>query len=199
MSEPGVHSALAALKRFTAQAPRDERCDLCGAPLTEQHDHLLDPEQRRLVCACRGCSLLFPNAAAGRYRRLQTRAQRLPDFQLSDADWRALEIPVRLVFLTPSRVHARVFATYPNAGGATEASVPIEAWNALVLAQPALAQIEPDVEALLIDQRPGRSRSSIVSVDVCYRIIGLLRARRGQAGAREVEDALARLDEACHA
>jgi len=36
-----------------------ERCDLCAAPVGERHRHLVDVDERRLLCACQGCGLLF--------------------------------------------------------------------------------------------------------------------------------------------
>ena len=43
-----------------------ERCELCSAPLAHEHQHLIEPQTRRLVCACDPCALLFdrPPAAA---------------------------------------------------------------------------------------------------------------------------------------
>jgi ferritin-like metal-binding protein YciE len=42
------------------QAP--EHCDLCAEPIAPTHRHLLDLESRRLLCACRACTILFDPA-----------------------------------------------------------------------------------------------------------------------------------------
>jgi hypothetical protein len=112
---------------------------------------------------------------------------RIPNMQLGDDDFRALELPVRLAFLCPSRVHGRTFAIYPNPGGTTEAAVPLAAWEELVTAHPALAGIEPDVEGLLIDHLGGRKRCFLASLDVCHHFVGLLRAQRGSFGTSLAE------------
>ncbi|MGW1554431.1 DUF5947 family protein, partial [Streptomyces sp. NPDC002346] len=65
------------LRRFAAPPePRQERCELCGVPVTEGgHRHLVDTEKRALACACTPCALLFerPGAAHGRFRTVPDR------------------------------------------------------------------------------------------------------------------------------
>jgi hypothetical protein len=181
-----VQRAVSTLRRFaTLEAPAS-RCDLCSAPLSDAHQHLYEPDPRRVACACLACSFLFPDAAVGRYRRLDSHALRVQG-ALSEDDFRALEIPVRLAFLSPSVVHDRVFAMYPNTGGTTESVVPRAAWDALTERAPELAAVQPDVEGLLIDHLGGRTRAFVASLDICYRLVGLLRApARGAAFADAV-------------
>jgi hypothetical protein len=52
-------SALASLRRFARPRPLRERCDLCDADLADEHAHLLELSNRRLVCACDACAILF--------------------------------------------------------------------------------------------------------------------------------------------
>ncbi len=47
-------------------------------------------------------------------------------------------------------------AYYPSPMGATESLLRLEAWKELEAANPVLATLEPDVEALLVDRRSGR-------------------------------------------
>jgi hypothetical protein len=169
MTELGTSRAMSALRRFAVRQEAAARCDLCASALGEPHHHLLEPEKRELVCACNGCALLFPESG--------------------EADFRALELPVRLAFLCPSRVHGRTFAIYPNPGGTTEATVPPAAWADLLAAYPVAAGIEPDVEGLLIDHLDGRKRCFVASLDVCHYFVGLLR-RESLAEAMRFIDGL---------
>jgi hypothetical protein len=189
MTELGTARAMSALRRFAVRQEAAARCDLCASALGEPHHHLLEPEKRELVCACNGCALLFPESGGGRYRHIRSRALGLRGMELGEADFRALELPVRLAFLCPSRVHGRTFAIYPNPGGTTEATVPPAAWADLLAAYPVAAGIEPDVEGLLIDHLDGRKRCFVASLDVCHYFVGLLR-RESLAEAMRFIDGL---------
>jgi hypothetical protein len=183
MSVARAHATFAALRRFARPAPAAERCDLCAAALSEPHDHLLDPQSRRLVCACRACNLLFPADSGASYRRIVRCLVPLPGVALDDAGWSALGIPVRLVFIVASAVHARVFALYPNAAGMTETVIASDAYDAFVQTYPALAEIEPDVQGLLIDGVSGQCQCYRASIDVCHRLAGLMRGKDGRSAA----------------
>ena len=51
----------------------------------------------------------------------------------------------------------------------------------------------PDVEALLVDRRPGSARGYRASIDECYRLVGLMRQHwRGFGGGAEAWRAIAR-------
>ena len=106
MSDP-----LAVLQRIRTPrppAPRmevGEQCELCTEPIAEEHGHLVDLEGRSLLCACRGCYLLFTSegAGGGHYRAVPDRYVAFPDFQLSPAQWESLQIPVSVAFFKKSR------------------------------------------------------------------------------------------------
>lgn len=191
MTGPGALRAVAALRRFAAPTDEVTPCDLCGVPIRDEHAHLFEPEPRRVACACTACALVFQEDT-GRYRRLHSRAVRARGVELEEDDFRALDVPVRLAVLSPSAVHGCVFATYPNAGGATEAVVPRTAWDALSAGQPAVASVRPDLEGLIIDHLGGRKRAFVASLDLCYRFVGVLRAGGTRAGA--LGDAMRFLD-----
>jgi hypothetical protein len=144
---------------------------------------LLDPQARRVVCACLACSLLFPPDNTGTYRRIVPCQVPLPDVGLDEARWNALGIPVRLVFVVASAVHRCVFALYPNAGGMTETVVASDAWDAFVRAYPELAQIEPDVQGVLIDGISDPCQCYRASIDVCHRLAGLMQGKNGRSTA----------------
>jgi hypothetical protein len=168
-------SALTSLRRFMRPRPADRsRCELCSAPLGEPHDHLVELANRRLCCACEPCAILFSNPAAPKYRRVPRRMEYLADFRLTDVGWEALQLPINLAFFLHSTVAERVVALYPSPAGATEALPPPDAWQAVVDANPGLRELEPDVEALLVN-RLGMAEYYRVGVDVCYALVGLVR------------------------
>src|SRR5262245_11945109 len=75
-----------------------ERCDLCSIGLGSDHSHLVEPATRRLVCACQACAILFSGAAETKYRRVPKVVRYLPNFQLTDAQWEGLMIPINMAF-----------------------------------------------------------------------------------------------------
>jgi len=180
---------LAELARGTpASSPPDtpEVCELCGAPLPDEHRHLLERASRRLVCACRPCALLFDRDGAGadRFAAIPQRRLRLDAFVLDDATWDALRIPVDTAFFFAHGELGRPVAFYPGPMGATESRLELDAWRALAAANPVLDDLAPDVEALLVDRARGHW---LVPIDDCYALVGLIRTSwRGLSGGREV-------------
>lgn len=188
---PGGARPFGRLREFARRTPV-ECCDLCGTELGEQHDHLVEPGARRLLCACVPCALLFSGPTTTKYRRVPRDARRLPDFRMTDVQWDELRIPINLAFFFRSSTQNRVIASYPSPAGATESLLPLDAWQAIEAANPELATLEPDVEALLV-QRVGYARDLaaaeyfIVPIDQCFRLVGLIRTRwRGLSGGTEV-------------
>jgi hypothetical protein len=180
---------LATLRRFVRPRPPAETCDLCAAPIPADphHAHLLEPARRQVLCACDACALLFSARADTRYRRVPRRVRALPAFQLSDAQWDALLIPVGLAFFSHSSVEQRTVALYPSPAGATESLLPLETWTELAQDNPILAEMEPDVEALLVNRVRGRREYYLAPIDECYRLVGLIRMNwRGLSGGSAV-------------
>jgi hypothetical protein len=143
---------LASLRRFLRPRPARERCELCDAELPADHSHRVEPAERRLLCACEACALLFSNQGGAKYRRVPRRVESLADFCLADETWEGLHLPINLAFFLHSTPAGRVVAVYPSPAGATESLLPLEAWQALVEANPFLRELEPDVEALLVNR-----------------------------------------------
>jgi hypothetical protein len=165
------------------------RCDVCGEPLEPQHRHIADIENRRLLCACRACQILFDRTAAGggHFRLIPERARALPDFLLDDAGWAALRIPVDMAFFIFSTPAGRVVALYPGPLGATESLLELDAWADLERANPVLGDMEADVEALLVNRSRGARQYFLVPIEDCYALVGVIRSRwRGLTGGREV-------------
>jgi hypothetical protein len=166
-----------------------EQCDLCAAPVPAVHRHLVDLDDRRLLCACRACALLFDSEAAGggHLRLLPTRRRRLDGFVLPPALWGRLRIPVDMAFFFRSTPAERVLAFYPSPAGPTESLLELEAWAELEAANPVLSEMAPDVEALLVNRAGERREHWLVPIDDCYELVGLIRTRwRGFGGGEEV-------------
>jgi hypothetical protein len=177
---------------MNAQQPR---CELCAGPLEETHGHVVDTADRRLLCACYACSLLFaaPGAARGRFKIVPKRYAQIPAPLFSDAQWDALGIPIGLAFFFESGKTNRVIAFYPGPGGATESLLPLEAWDALREREPLIASLQPDVEAALVyrSRNDGRAQSYVVPIDVCYELVGIVRTKwSGIHGGDEVHRAI---------
>jgi hypothetical protein len=183
---PGKYP-LAALRRFARPRHPEERCELCGAGLDPEHEHLVEPSSRQLFCACTPCAILFSSREATRFRRVPRRVELLRDFRLSDADWEGLHLPIGLAYFYRGTPAGRVLAFYPSPAGAMESLLPLEAWQVLEAENPWLLELEPDVEALLVN-RVGPARDYFrVPIDECYKLVGLLRTHwHGLSGGTEV-------------
>jgi len=195
-----VNDPLAVLQQIraaTAARPSPgEQCEMCAEPLGARHDHVVDLEQRSLMCTCRGCYLLFtPDGSGGRrYRAVPDRYLAFADFHLSATQWDALQIPVSVAFFFVNSSLDRVAAFYPGPAGATESLLSLDTWDDVVAANPQLATLAPDVEAFLV-RVDERDRSQVdcflVPIDACYELVGWLRQLwRGFDGGREAHEAL---------
>jgi hypothetical protein len=175
--------------RSEQQEPPAEHCELCGELLLSEHRHLIDLDNRRLLCACRACSLLFDRrgAGGGHYRLVPDRRVRMAHLELSDQVWEQLRIPVEMAFFFRNSAAGRVVAFYPSPMGATESRLELSAWEQLERANPMLGDLEPDVEALLVNRARGRRGAWLVPIDDCYRLVAVIRTQwRGFSGGKEV-------------
>ena len=173
-----------ALRRFlqepdAAAAPVPERCELCATSAPGEHPHLVEPAQRRLLCACTACGVLFSEPGL-RYRRVPDRYLYDTGFVLSDTQWDELQVPVGMAFFLVNSIRRAVVACYPSPAGATESELSLAAWADGVGASALAGLMEPDVEALLVRRGDagrggGPARALLVPVDACYRLVGLVR------------------------
>ena len=194
MSAGAPNGAGTRLGRLAQRARADrteaqEKCDLCGEPIPAEHRHLLDLSSREVMCTCQPCRILFDRQAAGggHFRLIPERRLRLSEFELPDAAWEELRIPVDMAFFFHSTAAQRMVAFYPGPMGATESLLELEAWKSLARANPLLGSLEPDVEALLVNRARGARDQWIVPIDDCYQLVGLIRLRwRGLTGGKEV-------------
>ncbi len=184
------NGSFAALRRFARARPVIERCDFCGAELGELHQHLIEPERRRLVCVCGACAILFGSQGETAYRRVPRRIRYLPDFRMTDAQWDGLLIPIQLAFFFHSSAAGRVIALYPSPAGPTESSLDLAMWDEVAQDNPALKRMSPDVDGLLINRSAragGAPDYFIAPIDECFKLAGLIRANwRGLSGGEEV-------------
>ena len=177
---------LALLRNFVQKPAEAERCDLCGAALCEQHQHLIDPQPRRLLCACDACAILFTDTGETKYRRVPRDVRYLNNFALSDQAWNSLAIPINLAFIFRSSVSDQTMAVYPSPAGPTETSLDEESWQEIVDENPVLSRLIPDVEALLINRMKGWRQHFLAPIDECYKLTGIVRRYwRGFSGGDE--------------
>jgi Family of unknown function (DUF5947) len=171
---PGLQRFLTPRKR----AAPGERCEFCTESIAQDHPHVVNIETRSLMCACRGCFLLFApdGAAGGKFRAVPDDVTVDPGFRLSAGQWDALQIPVGMAFFFHQSDLDRPVAFYPSPAGATESLLPLETWDELVEANPGLRGMLPDVQSLLVYRpREGAQRAYIVPIDSCYELVGLIR------------------------
>jgi hypothetical protein len=92
-----------------------------------------------------------------------------------------------MAFFFRSTAEGRVVPLYPGPAGATESLLELESWKELETANPILTELEPDVEALLVN-RVGSTRDHyLVPIDRGYQLVGLIRTGwRGLSGGTEV-------------
>jgi hypothetical protein len=176
----------AGLRRFVGRSPvefaqrvapaQGEACELCGAAIADEHAHVVNLERRNLSCACRPCYLLFTRDGAGRnnYRAVPDRYLATAK-TLSQPQWEALQVPVGMAFFFKNSVAGRIVALYPGPAGATESLLDLHAWNDVVAETPIAADLEDDVEALIVRRDREHDEMYLVPIDACYELVGLLR------------------------
>ena len=178
---------IATLRRLARPPAAEERCEWCSVRLAPAHRHLLEVANRRLICACDGCALRFEGVMGGRFKLIPREARALSGFRLADAQWESLALPINLAFFFQNSAAGKVTALYPSPAGATESLLPLKSWNALLAANPVLAEMEPDVEALLVNRVGSAREYFIAPMDRCYELVGLIRKHwRGFAGGEQV-------------
>jgi hypothetical protein len=192
--------ALATLRRLASRdassprAPGGEACDLCGRGIPAEHRHMLNLDERQIVCTCETCWGLRSGDAA--FRPVGSRTLWLDGFELPDDVWAAFQIPIGLAFFMYSSVTECVIALYPSPAGATESELHFSTWNALVELNPVLEEIEPDAEALIVNRMSDTPAYAIAPIDRCYMLVGLIKANwQGISGGPEVGKAVERFFE----
>lgn len=187
--------ALGVLRQFRGSrrsASRVERCELCSAELIHDHPHLVELVSRQILCACDACALLFDGHERSKFKRVSRSIRFLPDFEMTDAEWNNLVIPINLAFFFHSSIEGRMVALYPSPAGAVESLLPLDSWTAIVEKNPVLGHLQSDIEALLINRIDRKDEGIpaqyyIAPIDECYKLVGILRSHwKGLSGGAEV-------------
>lgn len=136
---------------------------------------------------------MFGGHARQRYRRIPRDVRVLRDFKLDDQEWDSLLIPINLAFFVHNSVAGRTLAHYPSPGGAMESTLDLEYWEQIVARNPVLKELEPDVEALLVNRIANPPQYYRAPIDQCFRLVGILRTHwRGLSGGEEVWQEISR-------
>ena len=194
----GTASAFETLRQFARRPRAVERCELCGAELSSDHGQLVELAQRKLLCSCEACAILFSGKGASKYKRVPRQVSLLADFRMTDGQWDSLMIPINMAFFFKNSVEQKISVLYPSPAGATESLLSLETWDDIVRDNPVLSQMEYDVEALLVN-RVSYSRGAaeahyyMLPIDECYKLVGIIRTHwRGLSGGTEVWQELAK-------
>jgi hypothetical protein len=168
-----------------------ERCELCSVGIRPDHPHLIELAQRKLLCTCEACAILFSGQGV-KFKRVPRRVRSIPGFNLSDAEWNGLMVPINMAFFFKSSLENRLIALYPSPAGTTESLLALESWDDIVAHNPILNEMESDVEGLLVN-RLGYSRGYsaaeyyLLPMDECYKLVGLIRMYwKGLSGGTKV-------------
>ena len=188
---------VAGLRKFVRQPPDSRppppdggtRCELCPLSLAEDHKHLLDLEERRIICVCPTCWSIRSGDA--RYRPTGSRTLWLEPFELTDELWAAFQIPIGLAFFLRSSSTGSIVGLYPSPAGATECELDLVAWQQLVSANPVLEDLDPDAEALIVNRMATPHVHAIAPLDDCYRLVGIIKSTwEGITGGAAMEAAV---------
>jgi Family of unknown function (DUF5947) len=150
---------------------------MCGEDISDEHSHVSNIETRSLLCTCRACYLLFTHDGAGRanYRAVPDRYLTDPDFQLSEAQWEELQVPVAMAFFFYNSMLGRIVAQYPSPAGATESLLDLACWQTIAAENPLAAALIPDVEAIIVRRSREGNENYLIPIDACYELVGRVR------------------------
>jgi hypothetical protein len=168
----------------------EEQCEVCARGIPAEHRHLLNLEERQIVCVCDTCWAL--QSGEPRFIPVGNRTLWLEDFRLPEPIWASFQIPIGLAFFMHSSVTDCVVAMYPSPAGATESELHFSTWNGLVELNPVLEGLEPDAEALIVNRMADPPAYAIAPIDRCYSLVGLIKIHwEGISGGPEVPGAVA--------
>jgi hypothetical protein len=167
--------------------PLDANCDLCGTSMSEDHRHLLQLDERSIVCVCESCWAL--RSGDPEFRPTGTRVLWLDELDLPEDLWARLRIPIGLAFFL--RTGGGVVAFYPSPAGATESELDLGVWEELEARNQVLDELEPEAEVLIVDRIGGRRRAVIAPTDKGYELVGLVKSKwQGISGGSELDGAI---------
>jgi len=166
-----------------------EKCEICGQGVSEDHRHLLELGERRILCSCEPCIAM--RSGLENYCPVGTRFVWLDDVDFPAELWAAFQLPIGLAFFFRSTGIDAVVALYPSPAGATESELHLESWNKLVELNPILENLEADSEALVVNRMGDEPQHAIVPIDECYRLVGLIKSTwEGISGGSAIENSV---------
>ncbi len=184
--EDSQSDVLSALKRFTRMRAQAERCELCSVPVDPVHQHLLDRHSKQIACACDACSILFCDQQCSKYLRVPREVRELDDFAFTDLQWEEMMLPINLAFFYRG-ADGRMIAMYPSPAGAVESRIDLARWDERVAQHRRLREMQPEVEALIVNRVSAKPIYLIAPIDECYRLTGVIRTKwRGLSGGTDV-------------
>src|SRR5690348_11192227 len=98
MSALRPRDGIGALRRFVRAEPV-EACEFCNIAIPAEHRHLVEPANRKILCACLVCAEAIAGRPDRTYRLVPQYGSRLMDFRITDAQWHALGLPIEMAFL----------------------------------------------------------------------------------------------------
>ena len=112
---------------------------------------------------------------------------------MPDDLWASFQIPIGLAFFMHSTVTDCVVAMYPSPGGATESELHFDSWSRMCELQPALGELESDIEGLIVNRLSDPPVYAIAPIDHCYALTGAIKATwEGISGGTGVDHAVTR-------
>ena len=185
MTGQGSPTSFEILRRIGRKAEAGKRCELCNERVASTHDHLLEPETRKILCVCEACGLLFDNTTRTKYKRVPRRILFLNGFEITNPEWDSLAIPIGMAFFVRRGTDGRMLAIYPSPAGPVESLLTLDAWEEIASRSSSIGALQTDVEAVLANRAAGEYY--IAPIDECFRLVGLIRAHwRGLSGGTEV-------------
>ena len=190
---PTLESAFGVLRQFARRPRTAERCELCSLEIASQHPHLIEPVARKLVCSCDACALLFSGRAGSRYKRVPRQVRLLANFQMSDAQWDSLMIPINMAFFFHSSPDDASGGHVSQPGGRDrivavagslerDRSRKIRSWKKW-------SRTSKRYWSIASVTRAGFTQAEyyLLPIDQCYKLVGLIRSQwRGFSGGMEV-------------
>ena len=191
MTDPARRAAADPPEPAPGDPTAGEVCELCAEPISDEHGHLVDLQARNLMCACRGCYLLFVSEGAGgaHFRSVPDRYLAFTDFALSPEQWDNLQIPVSVAFFFLNSSLGQSGGLLPGAGRRHRVRAPARHLGRGHRGQPPTRErCSPTSRRSWSAARPeqGGAECYIVPIDACYELVGHLRTLwRGFDGGKE--------------
>ena len=155
-------------------APTSSAATSAAPTVPADHRHLLHLVERRIECVCESCWALRSGDAEYRPTGSRTtvadraRAARRRLGELSDPDRAGL-----LHGLDHRRLRGRAV---PEPRRRTESELHFSSWSRMVELNPVLADLEPDIEGLIVNRLSDPPAYVIAPIDRCYALTGTIKA-----------------------